>query len=42
MESFYKQPGQRMKGTGMRWNINNVPVMAEQWRAKLPAAEPAK
>jgi len=28
MESFCKQPGQHMKGPGMRWNINNVTVMA--------------
>lgn len=28
MESFCKQLGQRMKGPGMRWNINNVTVMA--------------
>jgi hypothetical protein len=27
MESFCKQLGQRMKGPGMRWNINNVTVM---------------
>lgn len=28
MESFCKQLGQRMKGPGMRWSINNVTVMA--------------
>jgi hypothetical protein len=28
MESFCKQLGQRMKGPGMRWNINNVTAMA--------------
>jgi hypothetical protein len=28
MESFCKQLGQRMKGPGMRWNINNVTPMA--------------
>jgi hypothetical protein len=28
MESFCKQLGQRMKGPGMRWNLNNVTAMA--------------
>jgi len=28
MESFCRQLGQRMKGPGMRWNIDNVTVMA--------------
>jgi hypothetical protein len=28
MESFCKQLGLRMKGPGMRWNVNNVTAMA--------------